>query len=160
MPRLDGGLAHRGLASITGHQRLDVQFLQAEVEFILAIGRVERGAGADRRNRQEGRRHFRAVWQDHRQAVARPDPQAGQLKRRGFYEAGKLPVRQGGLPRRKDCRGGWIVFLFKADHFMEQTRRYHRTSLLINSNYIQQLPDWQEVFYQIFRLPLYFEILG
>ena len=64
----------RNIARFGGHtllhdQRLGLQIGQIEVEFIRAIGGVERRGGGARANRDEGSRHFRTIRQHNRHAV-------------------------------------------------------------------------------------------
>ena len=88
------------------HQRLGLQIGQIEVEFIGAIGRVERCGGRTRANRDKGRGHFRAIGQYNRNTVIAANANAIQPRNGGASLVAQPGIGKRRAARRADGRRG------------------------------------------------------
>src|SRR5580658_6878384 len=73
------GCYRRRFAAGFDNQRLGVEIAEVELEFVLAIGGVERRRGRRGGDGKKRRRHLGPVWQDDGDAVAAADAEFIQL---------------------------------------------------------------------------------
>jgi hypothetical protein len=105
LPRgLDCGAGGAGLYD----QRLYGEIRHIELEFLEAIGRIERRSRGARCDRHKSRRHFRAVWQYDRDPIAATDADAVQKTDSFADKPTKLTIGERSAIRRQDC--GMAVF--------------------------------------------------
>ena len=94
----------RAFHALQDHQRLGIEIGKIEIEFLGAIGGIERRGGGAAGNGDEGRRHFRPVGQHHGDAVAAPDAHGVEACDRALRQFAQVLVRQRGPLRRADGR--------------------------------------------------------
>ena len=109
-PKPFGDCDSRACLVLGDEDRLRSDIGQVEIEFVGAVGRVERCGRGACGDRQEGRRHLRPVRQHDRDAVATADAARVQLLRRRFHLAAQRAMRQriafGREDRRRVVRAG------------------------------------------------------